>query len=279
MAEGILLVDKPKGITSHDVVDRVRKVLGIKKVGHAGTLDPMAAGLLILGVGRATRLLRFLSDLDKEYQGTARLGVETDTLDADGEVLRRAEVDVSEADLLGAMAAMTGEIEQRPPAFSAVQVGGERLYKAARRGEALEAPPRAVRVGLFELERFEPPDFDFRVVCSTGTYVRSLVADIGTKLGPGAHLTRLVRTRIGHFSVKDAKAPDDVGEPLPLETAVQHLPRLELSEEEAEAARHGRVLGPPESPGFHAAVDPTGRLVGIYRHCGTKACPEVVIPD
>jgi tRNA pseudouridine55 synthase len=132
---------------------------------------------------------------------------------------------------------------------------------------------------LFELQRFDPPDFDFRVVCSTGTYVRSLVADASTKLGPGAHLTRLIRSRIGHFSVDDAKAPEDVGEPLPLETAVQHLPRIELSEEEAEAARHGRVLGPPEEPGFHAAIDPSGHLVGIYRDCGTKSCPEVVIPE
>jgi tRNA pseudouridine55 synthase len=279
MTDGVLLVDKPKGITSHDVVDRVRKVLGIKKVGHAGTLDPMASGLLILGVGRGTRLLRFLSDLDKEYEGTAKLGIETDTLDADGDVVRTAEIDITEADLRASIQALTGEIEQRPPAFSAVQVGGERLYKAARRGEALEAPPRTVRVELFELQQFDPPDFDFRVVCSTGTYVRSLVADVGTKLGPGAHLTRLVRTRIGQFSIDDAKAPEDVGEPLPLETAVAHLPRLELSAEEAEAARHGRVLGPPESPGFHAAVDPGGRLVGIYRDCGTKACPEVVIPE
>ena len=278
MADGVLLVDKPGGITSHDVVDRVRKVLGLKKVGHAGTLDPMASGLLILGVGRGTRLLRFLSDLDKEYEGTARLGVETDTLDADGEVVRTSDVDVSEDGLRAAMAAMTGEIEQRPPAFSAVQVGGERLYRAARRGEAIEAPVRAVRVDRFDLERFASPDFDFRVVCASGTYVRSLVADVGTRLGPGAHLTRLVRTRIGHFSLGDAKSPEDVGEPLPLETAVQHLPRLELSEDEVIAARHGRSLGPPETPGFHAAVDPEGHLVGIYRDCGTKSCPEVVIP-
>lgn len=278
MSDGILLVDKPKGITSHDAVDRVRRVLGIKKVGHAGTLDPMASGLLVMGVGRGTRLLRFLADLDKEYEGTGRLGVETDTLDAEGEVVRTAPVDVSEEDLRSAMKALTGEIQQRPPAFSAVQVGGERLYKAARRGETIEAPPRAVRVEAFELERFTSPDFEFRVICSSGTYVRSLVADAGTSLGTGAHLARLVRTRIGRFTLDGAKPPDEVGDPLPLEEAVGHLPRLDLSEEEAVAARHGRVLGPPEGPGFHAAMDPDGRLVGIYRDCGTKACPEVVIP-
>ena len=279
MTDGILLVDKPKGSTSHDAVDAVRRALGIKKVGHAGTLDPMAAGLLVMGVGRATRLLRFLGDLEKEYEGTGCLGVETETLDAEGEVVRTAEVDVSEAQLREAMLGFTGEIEQRPPAYSAVQVGGERMYKAARRGDVLEAPARAVRVDAFELQRFESPDFDFRVVCSSGTYVRSLFADVGTKLGTGAHLTRLVRTRIGTFSLADAQAPDEVRTPLPLERAVAHLPAMQLSEDEAAAARHGRPLGPPDGPGFHAALDPQGGLVGIYRDCGTRACPEVVIPN
>ena len=278
MADGLLLVHKPTGMTSHDAVDRVRRVLGIKKVGHAGTLDPMASGLLIMGVGRGTRLLRFLSDLEKEYEGTGKLGVETDTLDAEGQVVRTAPVDVAEEDLRSAMKELTGEIEQKPPAYSAVQIGGERMYKAARRGEAIEAPARAVRVDSFELERFAAPDCDFRVVCSSGTYVRSLVADVGTAVGSGAHLTRLVRTRIGRFDLADAISPDEVAEPLSLETAVAHLPRLELSEDEAIAARHGRPLGPPDGPGFHAAVDPAGKLVGIYRDCGTKACPEVVIP-
>lgn len=278
MTDGLLLVNKPTGMTSHDAVDRARRVLGIKKVGHAGTLDPLASGLLIMGVGRGTRLLRFLSDLDKEYEGTGKLGVETDTLDAEGEVVRTAPVNVSEEDLRSALKALTGEIEQRPPAYSAVQIGGERLYKAARRGEAVEAPRRKVRVDTFELVRYTSPDFDFRVICSSGTYVRALVADVGCRVGPGAHLTRLVRTRIGHFSLDEAKPPDDVGDPLPLEAAVQHLPRLDLSEDEAIAARHGRPLGPPEAPGFHAAVDPAGKLVGIYRDCGAKSCPEVVIP-
>ena len=272
-------MDKPPGMTSHDAVDRVRKTLGIKKVGHSGTLDPMASGLLVMGIGRATRLLRFLSDLDKEYEGTGKLGVETDTLDAEGRVTRTSEVEVNESELRAAMQELTGDIEQRPPAYSAVQVGGERLYKAARRGEPVEAPPREVHVEAFELQSFNLPDFDFRVVCSSGTYVRSLVADAGTAVGSGAHLTRLVRTRIGHFAIGDAKSPDGVADPLALEAAVQHLPRLDLSEDEAIAARHGRPLGPPARPGFHAAMDPDGRLVGIYRDCGTKSCPEVVIPE
>jgi len=279
MTDGVLLVHKPPGMTSHDAVDRVRKTLGIKKVGHSGTLDPMASGLLVMGIGRATRLLRFLSDLDKEYEGTGKLGVETDTLDAEGQVTRKSDVDVGESDLTVAMKSLTGEFDQVPPAFSAVQVGGERLYKAARRGEPVEARPRPVRVDRFELERFSPPNFDFRVVCSSGTYVRSLVADVGTNTGPGAHLTRLTRTRIGHFKLSNATKPDEVTDPLPLEMAVVHLPRMDLSEDEAVAARYGRPLGPPDAPGFHAAVDPAGRLVGIYRDCGTKSCPEVVIPE
>ena len=279
MGDGLLLIDKPKGITSHDAVDAVRRALGIRKVGHAGTLDPMATGLLVMGLGRATRLLRFLGDMDKEYEGTARLGEETDTLDARGEVIRTAPVAVTEAEIREAMSALTGQISQRPPAFSAVKVGGRRLHREARSGRAVEAEPRLVRVDAFDLRRFDGRDIDFRAVVSGGTYVRSLAADMGTRLGTGAHLVRLARTRTGPFRVEDASPPDRPGPLLPVERAVDHLPRLELSEDEAEAARHGRPLGPPEGPGFHAAVDPDGRLVGVYRDCGTRACPEVVLPD
>jgi tRNA pseudouridine55 synthase len=276
--DGILLIDKPRGITSHDAVDAVRRALGVRKVGHAGTLDPMATGLLVMGVGRATRLLRFLGDMDKEYEGTARLGEETDTLDADGEIVRTAPVHVSEAEVAAAMAELTGEVEQQPPAYSAVRVGGRRLHREARAGRALAAEPRTVRVDAFELGGFDGRDIEFRVVCSGGTYVRSLAADLGARLGTGAHLVRLVRTRIGPFRAEDASPPDGPGPLLPIERAVAHLPRMELSEDEAQAARHGRPLGPPDGPGFHAAFDPDGRLVGVYRDCGTRACPEVVVP-
>jgi tRNA pseudouridine55 synthase len=278
VTDGLLLVDKPKGITSHDAVDAVRRALGIRKVGHAGTLDPMATGLLVMGVGRATRLLRFLGDLDKEYEGAARLGVETDTLDADGDVVRTSPVWSSEADVREAMSGLIGEIEQRPPAYSAVKVGGRRLHRAARSGEAVVAPSRTVRIDAFDLESFDGQTVSFRVVCSGGTYVRSLVADVGRRLGCGAHLTRLIRSRIGPFHLADAGPPES-GVLLPMERAVAHLPRLELDDEEAVAARHGRPLGPPAGPGFHAAFDPTGRLIGVYRDCGAKACPEVVMPS
>jgi tRNA pseudouridine55 synthase len=277
--DGLLLIEKPIGITSHDAVDEVRRALGVRKVGHAGTLDPMASGLLLMGVGRATRLLRFLGELDKAYEGTGRLGVETDTLDAEGEVVRTAPVDVPEARLRSAISDLVGEVEQRPPAYSAVKVGGRRLYRAARRGQAVEGPPRRVRVDSFDLVSFDGRDFDFRAVVSGGTYVRSLVADLGKALGCGAHVTRLVRTRIGGFLRGDARPPGMPGEVLPLEVAVGHLPRVDLDPEEAVAARHGRPLGPVDDSGYHAAFDPQGHLVGVYRDCGARACPVVVLPE
>jgi tRNA pseudouridine55 synthase len=276
-AEGLLLIDKPAGITSHDAVDAIRRALGTRKVGHAGTLDPMATGLLLVGLGPATRLLRFLGHLDKEYEGTGRLGEETDTLDAEGRVIRTAPVDVSERDVRDAVGGLVGEIDQRPPAFSAVKVGGRRLYAAARRGEAVEAPIRRVRVEAFDVLGFDGRDFDFRVTCSSGTYVRSLAAEVGGRLGCGAHLIRLVRTRIGPFRAEDAVPPDRPGDPLPIEHAVAHLPRVDLGAEEAEAARHGRPLGPSGLDGPHAVFGPDGSLIGVWRDEGARARPEVVL--
>lgn len=275
--DGLLLIDKPPGITSHDAVDVLRRVLGVRKVGHAGTLDPMATGLLVVGVGRATRLLRFLSDLRKEYEGTGELGAETDTMDATGTVQRTSPVDVSDEDLRAAMHTLVGEVWQRPPAYSAVKVGGRRLHQLAREGRPVEGSPRRVLVEVFDLISRRGTAFDFRVVCSAGTYVRALVAEVGRTVGSGAHLSRLVRTRIGPFTLADARSPNQPGAPLPIERAVAHLPRMELDEEEAAAARHGRPLGPLGSEEAHAAFDPSGRLVGIYRACGAKACPDVVV--
>lgn len=276
--EGILLVDKPAGMTSHDVVDVVRRALGTRKVGHAGTLDPLATGLLVLGVGRATRLLRFLGDLPKTYEGTGVLGVRTTTLDAEGEVTATAPVEVSREELERACAALEGESLQRPPAYSAVKVGGRKLYEAARRGERLEAEPRRIRVDRFEVLAFDPPRFDFRVTCSGGTYVRVLVADVGEALGCGAHLGALRRTAIGSFSVIEARPPEDPGEPLPLERAVAHLPRVELEEPaEAQAAASGSILAPAGIAGPYAVFGPDGRLIGIWRDEGAKARPEMVL--
>jgi tRNA pseudouridine55 synthase len=276
-AEGLLLVDKPSGMTSHDAVDVVRRSLGTRKVGHAGTLDPMATGLLVLGVGRATRLLRYLGELPKTYEGTGRLGEETDTLDADGEIVRTAPVDVSLAEVERACASLVGESMQTPPAYSAVKVGGRRLYEAARKGEVLEAPARPIRVDAFDVTAFDGRDLEVLITCSGGTYVRVLVGDVGRVLGCGAHLVRLRRTTIGSFRVEDAHPPG-AGTLEPVERAVEHLPSVRLDPEEARAASHGRPLGPSGIVGPYAVLDPGDELVGIYRDEGAMGRPEVVLP-
>jgi tRNA pseudouridine55 synthase len=274
---GILLIDKPSGITSHDAVALVRRVLGVKRVGHAGTLDPMATGLLVMGVGRGTRLLRFLGETPKLYEGAGVLGVETTTLDAEGEEVARHPVEVTEDELRAAIARFQGTIEQVPPAYSAVHVGGERSYRVARRGQKVRAPARTVHVYAFNLRGFHAPRFAFRVRCSGGTYVRSLVADVGSLLGCGAHLAALRRTAVGPFRVDEARPPEDPGPVLPLGRAVEHLAAVELDQEEAKAAGHGRILGPAGIPGPYRAVGPDGRLIGIYRDDGAKAVPEVIL--
>jgi len=275
-AEGLVLVDKPSGLTSHDVVDAVRRHLGTRKVGHAGTLDPIATGLLVLGVGRATRLLRYLGELPKSYTGTARLGVETDTLDADGTVVRSVPVTSTREEVAAAARALIGRSMQAPPAYSAVKVGGRKLYEAARKGEELEAAPRPIRVDACDVTTFDGSTFGFAVTCTGGTYVRVLVADVGRALGCGAHLTSLRRTAIGPFAVEEAEPPD-AARPLPIERAVAHLPHLPLEAEEATAASHGRPLGPAGIEGSYAVFDPDGRLVGVYRDEGAMARPEVIL--
>ncbi len=275
--DGLLLIDKPSGITSHDAVGRVRRALQTRKVGHAGTLDPMATGLLVIGVGRATRLLRFLGDLAKVYEGTMRLGTETTTLDADGDVVREAPVDVTDEEVRAAMRSKVGASAQRPPAFSAVKVGGRKLYEAARKGEHLEAPARIVRVDRFEMSERDGARVTFSCIVSGGTYVRVLAADVGDALACGAHLTALRRTAIGPFTVDMATTPDEPGSPLPLERAVGHLPRFDLEHEEAIAAGHGRILAPAAIEGPYGVYDPDGRLVGVYRDDGPKARPLVIL--
>jgi len=275
-AEGLLLVDKPSGMTSHDAVDVERRLLGTRKVGHAGTLDPMATGLLVLGVGRATRLLRYLGDLPKTYAATGRLGEETDTLDAEGEIVRTAPVDVSLAEVERACASLVGESMQTPPAYSAVKVGGRRLYEAARKGEVLEAPARPIRVDAFDVTAFDGRDLEVLITCSGGTYVRVLVGDVGRSLGCGAHLVRLRRTTIGSFRVEDAHPPGE-GTLEPVERAVEHLPGVRLDPEEARAASHGRPLGPAGVVGPYAVFDPDNALVGIYRDEGAMAMPQVIL--
>jgi tRNA pseudouridine55 synthase len=278
--EGLLLIDKAPGMTSHDAVATVRRAIGTKKVGHAGTLDPLATGLLIVGVGRATRLLRFLGELPKVYEGTFRLGEETTTLDADGELTReRPADDVTDAAIRAAMAAKLGASAQTPPAYSAVKVGGRKLYEAARAGEELRAAPRIIRVDRFDLLGRDGRDVRFLAEVSGGTYVRVLAADVGEALGVGAHLRSLRRVAIGAFTVTDARPADDPGTPHPPARAVAHLPRIDLDAVEAEAASHGRVLAPAGVDGPYAVFGPDG-LIGIWRDAGAKAVPEMVLaPD
>ncbi len=275
--EGLLLIDKPSAITSHDAVASVRRALGTKKVGHAGTLDPMATGLLVVGVGRATRLLRFLGDQVKTYEATMRLGVETTTLDADGDVTRTMDVDVADEELADAVSALRGESLQQPPAYSAVKVGGRRLYDAARAGEVLEAAPRPIRVDRFEVLARRGGEVDVVIACSGGTYVRVLAADVGAALGCGAHLMSLRRTRIGPFDVADATPPDDPGPPQPIDRAVGHLPALSLDDIEATAAGYGRSLAPSGLDGPYAVFDPAGGLIGVYEDDGPRSTPLVIL--
>ncbi len=203
--EGVLLIDKPGGMTSHDVVDRVRRVLRMKRIGHAGTLDPMATGLLIILVGKATKLSQYLMSLDKEYEGTITLGKTTNTHDAEGEMLTMCPVPaLTERAVKDAMACFVGDQYQTPPMFSAKKMDGVPLYKLARKGKEVEREPRFIRISSFDLLRFALPDLDIRLRCSKGTYVRTLAHDLGEKFGCGGHLSALRRTASDRFNITQA---------------------------------------------------------------------------
>jgi len=211
--EGILLVDKPQGITSHDVVDRVRRKLKMKKVGHAGTLDPNATGLLIILVGRATKVSQYLMSLDKEYQGEIKLGEATNTFDCEGDVTATCPVPaLSEEELRAAMREFVGDQYQLPPMFSAKKIDGVPLYKHARKGKEIEREPRFIRISEFELVKAELPLVQFFVACSKGTYIRSLAHDLGQKIGCGAHLNELRRTASDRFDIDDSVMLEDFEE-------------------------------------------------------------------
>jgi len=214
--EGVLLVDKPRGLTSHDVVHHLRRKLSMRKIGHAGTLDPMATGVLVMLIGKATRISQYLMSVDKVYEGEATLGVITDSSDAEGEVMETRPVpELAEATVRAAMNAFLGDQYQVPPMHSAIKIGGVPLYKLARKGEEVEREPRFIRVAAFDLLAFTPPRLTFRLACSKGTYVRTVAADLGQKLGCGAHLSALRRTGSGKFTI-DQCLPLDQIEALPL---------------------------------------------------------------
>lgn len=280
MAAGILLVDKPDGVTSHDVVARTRRALNTRKVGHAGTLDPMATGLLVLGVDAATRLLTYLVGLDKTYEATIRLGVRTDSDDADGEIVQTTDASgIAATQIATGVAALTGRIAQVPSTVSAIKVGGRRAYDLARAGEQVELTPREVTVSRFEVIGSECSgsvlDLEVVVDCSSGTYIRALARDLGAGLGVGGHLTALRRTHVGPFDVSAASGVDAIDATAllsPAAVASAVLGRVDVTADEARDLRHGRRLaaaavrldGRPRS----AAIDPEGRLVGVVERRG-----------
>ena len=209
--EGVLLVDKPTEHTSHDVVARLRRKLNMRKIGHAGTLDPMATGLLIMLIGKATRISQYLISLDKEYEGTIQLGQTTDSQDADGEILETRPVPpLKEAEAKALMQSFLGDQYQMPPMYSAIKIDGVPLYKSARKGEEIVREPRFIRVMSFDLTRFAPPQLDFRLRSSKGTYVRTIAHDLGQKLGCGAHLSALRRTATDRFNISQALTLDAI---------------------------------------------------------------------
>ncbi|NBX22981.1 MAG: tRNA pseudouridine(55) synthase TruB [Microbacteriaceae bacterium] len=279
---GILLVDKEGDWTSHDVVAKVRGLAGTRKVGHAGTLDPMATGLLVVGINSATRLLTYLTGCDKVYEATIRLGASTSTDDAEGEVLGYAPASalqrVTLVDIEAGIARLTGDISQVPSSVSAIKVNGERAYARVRSGETVELAPRPVTVSRFDAQdiRFDVDDrhlidVDVVVACSSGTYIRALARDLGFSLGVGGHLTRLRRTRVGPFDVVDAHTladPHLIGNLVPNALAAQRLfPVIELSTECARDLMHGKrpEFEHVDSPGPFSAVSPQGTLIGLVK--------------
>jgi tRNA pseudouridine55 synthase len=274
--DGVLLVAKPAGVTSHDVVESLRRTLGAK-TGHAGTLDPFATGLLVVLVGRGTRLQQYMVGLPKAYRVVARLGAVSDTGDLTGEVIETGKTG-GEEELRKAVAELTGEIEQRVPAYSAVKVGGERLYRKARRGEEVEVPTRRVVVDALELLRFDADaqEAELDVRCSSGTYVRQLVADLGELCGAGAYCLELVRTEVGPFSLADA----DPERLLPLSDALSFLPEYPLTEVEAESVRHGRAIenaGGVGEEGSAVGLTLGGQLIAVACRRGDHLKPQTVV--
>jgi tRNA pseudouridine55 synthase len=290
MKDGLVVVDKAAAWTSHDVVGKLRKVFGQRRIGHAGTLDPDATGVLLVGLGRVTRLLRYLQDTTKAYRARVVFGVATDTLDASGAVLERAEMAISRAQLEQAVVAFTGDIEQVPPMVSALKVGGRKLYELARKGEEVERAPRPVRIDALAIEAFDAgpyPEATLLVECSSGTYVRSLAADLGAALGGCAHLSSLRRLRVGSFSLDEARTIEEVEAApdaalLSPATAMRVLERVVVDSEQARAVAHGATFAATILPGDagtgpFAFVDDDGMLLAVYERRGRGVKPAVVL--
>jgi len=292
--DGLVIVDKPGGMTSHDVVARIRRLAGTRRVGHAGTLDPMATGVLVVGVEKATRLLGYLALTEKQYDATIRLGQSTSTDDAEGEVTGGASAkDLSPETLAETVKSLTGEIGQVPPAVSAIKVDGQRAYKLTRAGAAPDLKPRPVTVYEFTVTAIRPAegdllDVDATVRCSSGTYIRALARDLGSQLGTGGHLTRLRRTRVGGYGLAGARTLEQLAERfevLPLaQAASAAFPRRDLSADEARRLAHGGRLAPEGHSAGHAATQehptaayaPDGTLVALLAEQDGQVRPLVV---
>jgi tRNA pseudouridine55 synthase len=284
---GLVVVDKPAGMTSHDVVSRCRRIFATRKVGHAGTLDPMATGVLVVGIERATKILGLLTATDKSYAATIRLGQTTTTEDADGEVLQTlSAAHVTDSDIEAAVAGLRGDISQIPSAVSAIKVGGKRAYHLAREGQAVVLAARPVRIERLEVvdvrRSADHVDVDVEVDCSSGTYIRALARDIGETLGVGGHLTALRRTRVGGYGLDEARTIDALADNPQLsysldEACLLGFPRRDLTAAEAESGRHGRSLAPAGIDGVYAATAPDGQVISLLRDEGSRTKSVVVI--
>lgn len=286
---GLLIVDKGPGMTSHDVVASCRKLLNTRKVGHAGTLDPMATGVLVLGIERATKMLGLLALTTKSYTATIRLGRSTTTDDAEGETIADASATaVLDLDIAAGVAALSGDIEQVPASVSAIKVDGQRAHKLIRAGEEFTLPARKVSVSRFDVVARRDVagtqfvDLDVEVDCSSGTYIRALARDLGAALGVGGHLTVLRRTQVGPFTLAQARTLEELADAPEVsfdidEAARTAFPHRQIDESEAESISQGRWLDPIGLPGVYAAIDPSGHTIALLQENGKRASSVLVV--
>lgn len=281
---GIAVVDKPGGITSNDLIYRVRRALRIRRIGHVGTLDPQATGVLVIAVGHATRVLRYLPTEPKVYEAEITFGVETDTQDAEGAIVGTSPVDTLSLQAVRQAASnFVGELYQLPPMFSAVKREGRPLYERARQGLVIEREPKSVRVDSFEIRDYVAPKATAKIVCSSGTYVRTLAHDLGNALGCGAHLSALRRTAVGKFKIEDAVAPENLSPEslIPIERALEPMPSLRLTRDQAIRIRNGQAIALSQLPdeelcGF---LDERGRFLAVAKNQNNLWQPLCVIPE
>ncbi|MDT7735204.1 MAG: tRNA pseudouridine55 synthase [Mycobacterium sp.] len=287
MNPGLVIVDKPAGMTSHDVVGRCRRLFGTRRVGHAGTLDPMATGVLVVGIERATKILGLITETSKSYSATVRLGQSTSTEDAEGDITHQVSArEVTDEGIEAAIAGLRGDIAQIPSAVSAIKVDGQRAYRLVREGHVVELAARPVRIDRFEMlavrRHDELVDVDVVVDCSSGTYIRALARDIGAALAVGGHLTALRRTRVGRFGIDRARTLDELAEKPTLsltldEACLEVFSHRQVTDDEADAVANGRALSPAGIDGVYAAHTVDGRVIALLRDEGARTKSVVVI--